>query len=186
MIGVSVDMGDFNSEIVDMQRSLAEFIPKELQRISLTTFAKIRNRIQETGKDSKGAQYPKYSDNELPTFFFENKATNSGGRAAIKKAEEENRGLSYEEFKSANNGPKSVAYRNLTLSGNMWRDHGITSTEQESTGLVVTISGETQSAKDKARWNATQIGDFMRVSDKENVEVTGDFQHSIDEFAKTL
>lgn len=182
---ISFDIEGFNREMVAIQKGFAEYIPKVLQAESLTLFAKIRNRIQEKGIDSNGKSYPLYSQNELPTFFFEGKATNGGGRNAIKKANNENRGLSYEEFKSANNGPKSVQVRNLTFTGQMWRGFGITDVLQEKTGIQVVIEGETQGAKDKARWNAAKIGDFLQPSQKEDAEITADFQESIDEYFRS-
>lgn len=182
---ISVDIKAFSQSLLGVQKGLAEALPTILQGAALTTFAKIRNRIQETGVGNNGQAYPVYSQNELPGFFFEGKG-NAKGKAAVKKAEKEGRGISYEEFKSANNGPASVKFRNLTLSGDMWRNIGITGTDQEKQGLVVSISGETQFAKNKMKYNSKQVGDFMSASKKEEAEATKDFQSEVDTVLKSI
>jgi hypothetical protein len=177
-----LDADALRDEIKGITQRFAERLPDLLQGATLDGFAKIRNRIQESGISNKGAKYAGYSENELPTLFFEDKATNAGGRKAIEDAEEAGTGLSYKDFKSANNGAESVAVRNLTLTGDMWRNIGITGTEQTGEGLVSTVAGETKFAQSKINWNAAQIGDFMAVSEQEETEIAENLQTEIDAF----
>lgn len=149
---------------------IASGLPDMMQRIGQNAVLLIKNRIQEKGEDADNKRLPPYSTTEVPPFFYWNKATNEGGRNIVRQRQKQKRGLSYRDFKAANNGAASVEVTNLTFTGEMFR--GLKIVEQGDKGgeYLVRVGGSTTSSDDRIDWNSERYGDILRLS-KEEEEV---------------
>jgi hypothetical protein len=150
-VNVVLDINEFNQDVRTLSAGFAARLPDLIQVAALDGFAKIRNRIQETGTRENGSQLPDYSES-----YFRNKSERYGVEAA--------------------------SVRNYTATGDMWRNIGITETDPTSAGLTVTVSGETSFAQNKVNWNALRDGDFLAVSEAEELQVAENLQQEIDFF----
>lgn len=86
----------------------------------------------------------------------------------------------YKKYKAKKQGNEAAAFRNLTLSGDMWRKTNIKSAGLNGLNYEVVIGGTTQDAQDKINFNAEQIGDFLSVSEKEEQVLKNDYDEKLD------
>lgn len=86
----------------------------------------------------------------------------------------------YKKQKEKKQGSNAVAFRNLTLTGAMWRGTGIKKTGATSAGYEVVVGGINQDDQDKINWNSEQIGDILRVSDQEEERLREDYDAELD------
>jgi hypothetical protein len=176
---ISIDkIGD---SLSDTFKNIAEAYPDILQSVGKDAQFLIRNRIQETGVDATGKKLPSYSTVEVPTFFYFRKATNQSGRDIIKQRNKEKRGLSYRDFKAANNGAASVENTNLTFTGDMWRGFQQTFAGIKGGEFVVTLSGKNKGSEDKIEWNSERYGDILRLSAEEEKFLSEAFDEALQE-----
>jgi len=76
-MNVTVDINAFQQEVAGITELFATRLPDLLQVAALDGFAKIRNRVQETGKRENGAPLPEYSED-----YHRRKAERYGEEAA--------------------------------------------------------------------------------------------------------
>lgn len=62
----------------------------------------------------------------------------------------------------------------LTFTGQMWKNTGIVSTQDQGGLITVTIAGQDQFTRDKMSGNADVRGDFLTLSPKEIEQLTDD------------
>src|SRR5687767_3839267 len=115
MAGRALNIEEFKKTVEAFIRDVPGEVLRINQGIALSAVPMITGRIINTGKDSKGAALGSYSDNPLPLFFFTNKGTGVGAERKIEalvKAKknalqtgEKFKGVSYKEFREANNLP---------------------------------------------------------------------------------
>jgi len=86
----------------------------------------------------------------------------------------------YKKYKGKKQGEGAVSFRNLTLSGDMWRKTGIKSAGNTSSGYQVIIGGTTQDAQDKLNYNSDEAGDFLNLSDDEQAVLVSDYDAELD------
>jgi hypothetical protein len=79
-VNVSLDLNALRADVANIAQRFAEKLPDLMQVSALDGFAKIRNRIQETGIDAKGSPLPPYSDE-----YHDRKAERYGEEAASKR-----------------------------------------------------------------------------------------------------
>lgn len=160
-----------NNYDVDLRRIVDE--------VALNAIALIIQRIQSTGL--KGGR--RYSTRKLPTFYFDNKALNGGGRELLNRRKKKDPvtneyGISYEEWRKANG--LQTAFVDLTYSGKMFEKKGqsyngvmefslINIIERyQSVNQVTTVIGALdKETEDKLRWNMERFGDFLAVTTSE-------------------
>lgn len=151
-----------------------------VDEIALNAIALIIRRIQQTGLS--GGR--KYSTRKLPTFYFNNKALNNGGRDLLERRKKKDPatneyGISYEEWRKANG--LQTAFIDLTYSGKMFETKGTTTQQgiteyaliniieryQTSGVISTTIGALDKETADKLRWNKERFGDFLAVTESE-------------------
>lgn len=139
-------------------------VPGEVLRINqglaVSVIPLITGRIINEGKDATGKQLGTYSNNPLPLFFFQNKSTGVGAERKIdslvkskKKAlatGEKFRGVSYAEFRQANNLPTD--HVTLSFTGETLGDIGVIDEKVENRLVRTTIGAK--NTKTKAKYNA--------------------------------
>lgn len=92
----------------------------------------------------------------------------------------------YKKYKGKKQGEGATSFRNLTLSGDMWRKTGIKSAGNTSKGYEVIIGGTTEDAQDKINWNADkdggygEVGDFLSLSKDEQLVLVSDYDAELD------
>lgn len=158
------DIGDLLAPTI---KKLAESIPGVMQIIAKDAQALVRGRIQEQGEDYQNTKLPGYSTTEVPAFFYFKKATNEAGRNIVKQRQKEKRGLSYRDFKAANNGAASVENTNLTFTGDMWRGFQIVKEGDVGGNYIVSLGGKTKGSDNKIGWNSERYGDILRLTKEE-------------------
>jgi len=125
-------------------------------------------RIQEEGKDWKGAQMPLYSQNELPLFFFNEANYNAPGKVKAFKdrAKAGKVKSSYHEFRKSYGLP--VNKRTLTFDGNMFKDIAPKVTKKEKTSIECTVMAKSSENQDKVNWNSRMVKEnILQFADAE-------------------
>lgn len=176
---------EFSHKMNELIAEIAQKSPAIVQTIAVDAIAMIRNRIQEKGQKASGEQLPGYSEKEVPAFFYFNKATNSAGRAIIKERQKEKRGLSYKDFKAANNGADSVKVKNLTFTGAMFRALAIKSQGVVGGKYQVVIGGTNPDSQDRINWNSDDYGDILDLSKQEREEIKETYHDEIARIIKS-
>lgn len=139
--------------------------PTETLLMAKELLALVRRRIQNTGRDYNEQPLGSYSDNDLPAFFYYNKSLNASGEQAVKKAQKAGTGLSYKEFRRANN--RQTEFVDLNFSGTMWREYDAELIAANDLSAVAVINPRTQRSEKVAGYNAKRYGDFIRPTDDE-------------------
>lgn len=129
---------EFKAQQAKFNQALLTELPRINESIAKNAYALVRDRVINEGKKGDGSSLGKYSDTELPLFFYKGKSLNAGGDKAIEKAKKEGRGLSYEDFREANNRPTDHVTTNF--SGQTWKDIGVVKQEVQG-GIIITTVG---------------------------------------------
>lgn len=137
-----------------LAEAIAERIPALTQEAAITAKTKIQERIQESGLNEELVSFPAYN----PKY---------------KKRKEEG--------KVKGRGAGAVNFRDLTLSGAMWRQTGIKSQGDNGGRYEVVVGGLNQEAQDKINWNSEQLGDILKISDAEEQILKEDYEAGLDE-----
>lgn len=87
----------------------------------------------------------------------------------------------YKKRKAKLQGESATSFRNLTLSGAMWRQTGIKSQGDNGGRYEVVIGGLNQEAQDKINWNSEQLGDILKISEDEEKVLKEDYEAGLDE-----
>lgn len=75
----------------------------------------------------------------------------------------------------------------LDLTGRMWGNTGVVENRKSPKGgFFVTIAGRNQETQDKLDWNSERYGDVLRLSAKEQEELTLDFEEGLANFLRTF
>jgi len=160
-------MSDLNDVIKALRRTADEIdqrIPEILLGQEITAKSLIQDRIQETGKDSKGAQLGNYSDTKLPPFFFIGKGTKATD-AKLQTLAKEGKKISYKEFRKLDG--KQGDYVDLTFSGKMWRETGVVKQGKQGQSAVIVIGQKTERSQKIAGYNEERYGNYLSLSDEE-------------------
>lgn len=139
--------------------------PTETLLMAKELLALVRRRIQNTGRDYNEQPLGSYSDNDLPAFFYYNKSLNASGEQAVKKAQKAGTGLSYKEFRRANN--RQTEFVDLNFSGTMWREYDAEIIAANDLSATARINPRTPRSQNVAGYNAKRYGEFIRPTDNE-------------------
>jgi hypothetical protein len=139
--------------------------PNETLLIAKEALALIRRRIQTEGEDLNGSQLGHYSDMPLPAFYFDNKSINASGAKAVAAAKKKGVGLSYKDFRRANNLPTDKV--TLTFSGAMWREMDVQLTENNPNKTTAVIEPRTARSRQVALYNSERYGNILGLSKDE-------------------
>lgn len=179
-----INIDEFVNRVELMRETVIQRMPEINQMMASEILGVVRRRVTTDGKNSVGQSFGTYSDNELPLFFYENKGLSNKGDAALVRAEEEDRGLSYEEWRIANG--LQVKFKDFQFSGDTWRDMGVVSSENES-GTVVTTVGPENKVSRKDGMTTSQLagylgdsnGNFLLPSESEEADLGISYEEQI-------
>lgn len=187
---------EFENMLENFTAALAVEMPIINEKMALNAYAMMKDRIINEGTIGEGKSLGTYSDNKLPAFYFTGKSTNKGADALLaKELDKENKGegISYKEWRQANNRP--VDHVTLSFTGTTLNDIGVVRRAAE-VGLVITTVGpkntKTRSngktTEEIAGYLADQYGDILAPSaeEKEILQrfLDKEFQKIISRFIK--
>lgn len=125
-----MNSSQFNQSMSKLSKLLLVNLITINEKMALDATGMVKDRLVNTGINSKGNSLGTYSVNELPAFFFKDKALNQGGEklyqtrtSSKKKGGDGKKGISYREWRAANNRPTS--HVTLSFSGTTFKDIGI-------------------------------------------------------------
>lgn len=163
----------FHNAAQKLSELIADRLPAINQGLALNASAIVKNRLLNSGTKADGSTLGKYSEHELPAFFFKDKALNGSGRKLYEDSKKEGKGISYKQWREANNRPTD--HVTLSFSGDTLRDIGVVKVEAQA-GVVNTTVGpkntiahangvSTETITDDYLGN--QYGNFMQPSEEE-------------------
>lgn len=174
--------------------SMDAWILEALQIIALDAFAIVVNRIHQDGLPGR-----QYSANELPTYYFEGKELNAGGRALLnrkdKKAmrkgirylggkvrkndsvDRESDGISYRDWRIANG--LQVAHVDLSFTGNMFRSMKLIKVAKMGDDYIVSMYSDNPETNTKLKANARRYGLFLALTNNEKRQLANRFKEMI-------
>lgn len=155
-------------ELVKALRKTADEVERELPVILLeqeiTAKSLVQDRIQETGKDSKGQQLGEYSDNKIAPFFSFGKGKKATD-TKLKKLAREKKLISYKGLRKLDG--KQVKYVDLTFSGKMFLDIGVTKKSLGGKKPSIVIAPKTERSEKIADENTKRYGNFLAPNEEE-------------------
>ena len=169
-------------DVINALRDTAEIlevrIPELLVEQEITAKSLVQDRIQETGKDSKGGQLGIYSQTKIPAFFFFGKGTKATD-AKLKVLSKEGKKLSYADFRKLDG--KQNQYVDLTFSGRMWRETGLVRKEATNKKAVIVIGQTTPRSEEIAGYMTDRYGNFLELSQEEIDIITEDMTAEVED-----
>ena len=166
---------EFKNNLEQFHQRLLVELPRINEAIAHNAYALVRDRIINDGKKGDGSSLGGYSKNELPLFFYKGKSLNAGGEKAIEKAKKENKGLSYHDFREANNRPTD--HKTFSFSGQTWRDVGVIKQVVENGTITTTVGAKNTVSRTSGNKTIDtdtileglkeQSGDFLTVTKQE-------------------
>lgn len=129
-------------------------------------YARIQNRIIQTGKDSDGGKIPGYSQTQAPKYFYYGRSRNSGADNRVRRSDKKT--LSYTEFRQLNS--LQVDHVDLFFTGEMWRGTGVEITRRAFRETVVSIKGKTPEAEQKIEWNSARYGESILTPSMQEID----------------
>lgn len=129
---------------------------------------KIADRVIETGRDGEGQAFSPYSTQPVPAFFYFERSLNQRGESAVRKAAKQRTGLSYRDFRDANNRPTD--HKNFSFSQEMWRGFGLKSVQPDGSGAwSLVIGGKTPTSAQRIEWNSEREGRSIVAPDAQEL-----------------
>jgi hypothetical protein len=167
-----MDSKDFSKSLKAFSEKIVEGLQPINEKVALNAYALAKNRIINEGTIGEGKSLGGYSTNEMPAFFFKGKALNNSGEAFYEKKKKAGEGISYADWRKANNRP--IDHVTLSFSGTTFNDIGVI--KQLVDGVkVVTIVGP-KNTKVRANGDSTseivgylqdRYGDFIKPNREE-------------------
>lgn len=180
----------FQQSINRLRSALIEKLPAINERMALDASAMVKDRIVNTGFNAKGMQLGEYSKAEVPLFFYKNgklmapfsRPLNNSGQALVDKVKKENkarrkngqdpRGISYKEWREANNRPADKV--NLSFSGTTMKDIGLVKQFQEGSKIIAKVGPKNTvsraggtSTSEVVEGLGDKYGNFLEPNDEE-------------------
>jgi hypothetical protein len=116
--------------------------------------ADIADRVINRGERGEGGKFSPYSTKEVPAFWYMGRSLNAQGEAKVKAKAKAKEGMSYKEFREANNRP--TAFKNFSFSQEMWRGFGVKKVEATGGDYTLVIGGQTKESEEKIAWMSGQ------------------------------
>lgn len=156
---------EFANRLSLIKNDLIKNRANEAFLIAKEALALVRRRVQNEGEKSDGTQFGDYSTEPLPAYFFFGKSLNASGAKAVQKAAKSGKGISYKDFRRANNRPTDKI--DLTFSGAMWREMEVTIIANDTEKTTAAVTPRTERSKKVAGYNSERYGDILRLSKTE-------------------
>lgn len=173
---------EVQNQLTNLVRNFDTEAAEVLLSVAMNSVVYVRERVQEKGLKSDRTAFKGYSVNPLPLHWFEKQATPTQMSRLKKNPKYKKDGLSYFDFRQETG--KQVGYKDLTFSGEMWRETGIVQRNNISGKFEIVVGGLTEEAKQKHGWMTNQQGQYLNPTDDElNLQVT-DLKEGIDDIVK--
>ena len=157
---------------------LETFIPNLLLEQELTALALVQNRVQETGKDSKGGKLGDYSTRKLPAFFFVGKGKKTTD-AKLMKLGREGKRISYKEFRELDG--KQAKFVDVTFTGQNWRQQGLVKQQISKDRAAIVIGPTTKRAEEVSENLDKKYGNWLALSEEELQEIADNMAEAVEE-----
>lgn len=175
----------FKQKLDSFTRALVIEMPRINESVALNAYALVKDRVLNDGQDGTGKNLGGYSTNELPTFFYEGKSLNQGGDRAIAKAKKEKKGLSYKDWRNANN--LETDHVSLSFTGQMWKDIGVVKQLVDGNKIITTVGAKNtknrdgKTTDDLMGFNANRFGDFLTANKSEEQSLANTYDTMLQE-----
>ena len=167
---------DAIESIRNLTKELEVKIPLIITAQNVTAKSLVQDRVQETGKDSKGGQLGDYSVNKISPFYFIGKGRKSTD-GKLKRLQKEEKKISYSEFRALDG--KQNSHVDLTFSGRMWRGIGLSSTNTSNNRTTVVVAPKDTYTDKVAESNSKRYGNFLTLTDNEEITLEEDVEFDI-------
>ncbi len=188
---------EFTQAVEKLSQIITSEIPIINEKMALNATAMIKDRIINTGVNANGSPLGKYSENEIPIFFKKGGKTiapfsnslNNGGEKLLTKVVKENanrrkkgedpRGISYKQWRDANNRPTD--HVTLSFSGQTMKDIGVVKQIVSASKIITTVGPKNTknrkggtTTEDIVEGLADRYGNFLAPNDVETDKL-GDY-----------
>jgi hypothetical protein len=181
------------SEFSSLLNTFSENVINELstinEKMALNAYALVKNRIINEGTIGEGKSLGSYSDNELPAFYFKDKAINSSGEEFYLSAKKEGKGISYKNWRRANNLPTD--HKTLSFTGDTLKDIGVVKSINEGTKIITIVGPKNtkrreggKTTSDIAGYLQDQVGDFLAPNNEEQKILAGILNSELNKIVK--
>lgn len=160
-----MDINKLRTSISKLIAELDSTRERDTLLIAKEARALIVRRIQKDGKDAAGKSFGKYSNNPLPTFFYDNILTNSQKNKVRAKARKEGRSLSYKEVRETTG--RQTRFVDMTFTGDMWKGTVAIIESQDRDSVTAAITGKTKDVLLKLGYNSARYGNILKLSEDE-------------------
>lgn len=164
--------GEFETLVNSFSETLARELPQINEKVAQNAYALMKNRVVNDGTIGENKSLGTYSDNELPSFFFKDKSANGKGESFYLKAKKEGRGISYKEWREANNRPTD--HVTLSFTGTTLNDIGVIKSLVEGTKVITLVGAKNTKTRAKGKSTSDiggylkdQYGDFLQPNNAE-------------------
>jgi len=138
-----------------------------------------RRRIQIDKKNAEGSKFGDYSQAVVPQTYFYKRALSQGAIDRMKN--QYPYFISYKDAREANNLPTDAI--DFTYSGEMLRNTGVTSVQQQEATVTVNVGGQTDEAAKKLGYQNNRFGNILTLNQQEKDLVT---QANIERVLRTI
>lgn len=170
------DLNDLIKKLNEAADKIDQELPSLLLESEITAKSLVQKRIQDEGKDKDGKKIGDYSQNKIPAFFYLGKGTKKSD-VKVRKAIKEKKKLSYADFRRLDG--KQNKFVDLTFTGQMFRDIGVTETNNNSKEASIVIAPKTKRSEEVAGYNTERFGNFLAPSEEELELLAEDLGDSI-------
>lgn len=150
---------EFQQQVNQLSAALTIALPSINEAMALDAAAMVKDRVINTGVNSKGASLGKYSENELPSFFFKDKSLNASGEKFYLDAKKKGKGISYKEWREANNRPAD--HVTLSFTGQTMKDIGVVKQLIEGGKIITAVGSKNTKVRDKGVTTDQVVNEFL-------------------------
>jgi hypothetical protein len=183
---------EYNKRLEQTSKDIQSGLSQTMVRLGTEALTLLKKRVQETGKNAQGNNFPPYSQTPMlvgcksmnksvcTSFFGKNKnkelewvtlnRTNSEGKK-IRLAVLEG---GYKKLRELHGRPTSFV--DFSFSNDMWNDIKIISKSSEHGFGIVVIGAEQETEKKKLEGNTKRKGTILDLSDSEVRTLANDFK----------
>lgn len=163
---------EFSNSVMRLAETLVKELPIINEKAALNAYGMMKNRIINEGTIGENKSLGGYSDNPLPAFFFKDKAANSQGEAAYLKAKKSGEGISYNDWREANNRP--TEHKTLSFTGTTLNDIGVAKQVVDGVKIVTIVGAKNTKTRSSGKstseimdYLGEQVGDFLSPNTRE-------------------
>lgn len=175
----------FPSAMNKLSELITAAMPAINEKVALDGAAMVKDRIINTGINANGTSLGTYSERELPSFFFKDKALNNSGQKAYEDAKKNGEGISYKKWREANN--RTTDHVTLSFSGTTMRDVGVRKQLIEGTKVITSIGAKNTKIRSNGDSTETIVdeylqpryGNFMQPNDTETKILKNNLENEI-------